>query len=660
MKKPAWYVMMAVLFGVSTGVFAAGSAGDELLQASGGDSLPPVLVVRQTYGDNVRFATSAAAATHLSSDTSSSRSHTALSERPMFYLFTTAYRGTIPVAQFRDLRGQLHFATDQNEIARRRRDGLEEADDRLFIYAQQVEGASELFCLRDPATDAEVYTVDPAEKALYLRAGWTALPSLGWTQAVDSSGVGILKESTLVLEAPEVAALSAVNESGRELVFDRTTEVLSVLKSGSVIYAEKSTALPSGLVHRVDSVLPTGTGGILLQVTPVPLGEAFEEVHLYIPTTELRFPSDGGRAGSMRTEAAGPLAAAGTYDNTVTKDYIAEWETTSKGLRAKLTLTGRTAVGITIEGRYDETNACTTMPPSATFVLTPHQQFTMKVEVSGSLGAEKEKPIFKPIPVTVPLGGIPVSGEFTVYAGYEAGGTLTGSLTATETSQGTGVLRVDKAKRSLDAQICPSSCPNGFLCGSGPKPAANPCGVNGSASVDGTFDVKASFYLKPELFLYVGAASVGTGPYIDAKTQLQFRSEKYATGLYLQFIPEVGVKAKIGCWEAKASQTYNPPNGKEFVLLKTPIPPAGVVASDGTYRGRVLVSWNGVPGVTGYEIFRATSLTGTKTKLQSVPGTTESYNDAVSTTTKYYYFVRAVINNNPGPYGAPDTGYATK
>lgn len=621
---------------------------------------PPVRVVRQDTLAGVSF--------HIANEPQGGAAGLATesadqSGEAAFYLFRTEHRGTIAVSQFVDASGRLKLASDAREIEALRRDGSEERDGSLFVYATRVEGASELFRLRNSGSGEELYTVDAAERSQRLKEGWSALPSLGWTQAIDSSGVGILKADTIKLAGNELEELAAVHDFGRELVFRRVNDTIAAMQPGAILYSERSEALPFGLVHRVDAVIPTGDGGLIVTTSPAELLDAFEEVHLYLQGARVGFLAPG-RSGDWTAPTDGRPAfrsqatASSVFDSKVTKEMSAEWKTKSKGVEAKLLLTGKSSFGVVVEAQYSDSNACT-VNPVATFVITPHQEYKVSIEASGSLTKEKEKELFKPITGTVLVSGIPLSATFTVYGGYEISGSLSAKVTFTETAQGSAVVRWDKNKKSVQGELCPKSCPSGFRCGPGTKAATGAtCKLTGG--FDGEFGPSgtASVYARPELRLYIGALGSGFGPYADVKLQLQARTESNAVGMYAQLIPEVGAKLKVGCWEAKlALATYNPPNGLEANIGKIPHAPKNVSATDGKTKGKVDVTWTSMSNVTGYDIYRATSATGAKTKLNSKLLTSAKYEDAtVKGTTKYYYWVRAVIEKIPGPLSVPDTG----
>jgi len=71
-----------------------------------------------------------------------------------------------------------------------------------------------------------------------------------------------------------------------------------------------------------------------------------------------------------------------------------------------------------------------------------------------------------------------------------------------------------------------------------------------------------------------------------------------------------------------------------------PLPPSNVQASDGTYDDKVRITWNSVAEATSYEIYRATSSGGNKSKLGEVSGT--SFDDtSASPGTTYYYWAKS-------------------
>lgn len=88
----------------------------------------------------------------------------------------------------------------------------------------------------------------------------------------------------------------------------------------------------------------------------------------------------------------------------------------------------------------------------------------------------------------------------------------------------------------------------------------------------------------------------------------------------------------------------------------SPSPPTNVQASDGTYIGKVEVTWTASPDATSYTVYRAPHRWGTKTPL----GTTSEtiYEDSTALPGKiYYYFVKATNAYGTSDFSAPDTGW---
>jgi fibronectin type 3 domain-containing protein len=89
-------------------------------------------------------------------------------------------------------------------------------------------------------------------------------------------------------------------------------------------------------------------------------------------------------------------------------------------------------------------------------------------------------------------------------------------------------------------------------------------------------------------------------------------------------------------------------------------PPANVEASNNSYN-EVLVTWNSVSGATHYQVYRANSLTGTKSAISGWQ-TGTSYDDTSITPDQvYYYWVKAATSSsgdNASDYSDYDTGWA--
>ncbi len=82
--------------------------------------------------------------------------------------------------------------------------------------------------------------------------------------------------------------------------------------------------------------------------------------------------------------------------------------------------------------------------------------------------------------------------------------------------------------------------------------------------------------------------------------------------------------------------------------MPKPTAPGGVKATVSSAT-KVTVSWNAVAGATGYEVYRATSATGTYSKLGTVTTTSRAC-PGLTTGTKYYFKVRAYVEINGTKY----------
>lgn len=87
--------------------------------------------------------------------------------------------------------------------------------------------------------------------------------------------------------------------------------------------------------------------------------------------------------------------------------------------------------------------------------------------------------------------------------------------------------------------------------------------------------------------------------------------------------------------------------------------PFYIRASDGTYFGKIMVSWPEVPGATGYEVHRFTDRGMTENEQIFDAGNNLSYDDVSALKgTTYYYKVRAVYNKAyMSLYSPADSGY---
>ncbi len=106
-----------------------------------------------------------------------------------------------------------------------------------------------------------------------------------------------------------------------------------------------------------------------------------------------------------------------------------------------------------------------------------------------------------------------------------------------------------------------------------------------------------------------------------------------------------------------ANATFSDQSNKSFVIT---LPrPTGVRASDGTYAGRVRVTFNTVPGTTVYRVFRCQD-TGPDCGLPIGYPKTGVFDDRKGTQgVKYYYRVRACAPSGCGLFSVANRGYSS-
>ena len=86
--------------------------------------------------------------------------------------------------------------------------------------------------------------------------------------------------------------------------------------------------------------------------------------------------------------------------------------------------------------------------------------------------------------------------------------------------------------------------------------------------------------------------------------------------------------------------------------------PTNVQASDGTYTDKVEVTWDSSSGANDYEVYRATSATGTKSMLGN-PSSTSFDDTSAAVGTTYYYWLKACNEWGCSDFSTYDTGYSS-
>jgi fibronectin type 3 domain-containing protein len=98
-----------------------------------------------------------------------------------------------------------------------------------------------------------------------------------------------------------------------------------------------------------------------------------------------------------------------------------------------------------------------------------------------------------------------------------------------------------------------------------------------------------------------------------------------------------------------------------FVILPLS-PPAGVSASDGSFKDKVQITWNAVSGASHYQVYRALYSSGLGISAISGWQIGTSYDDkSVNLSIVYYYWVKAAASSsgsNASGYSEYDSGFA--
>jgi fibronectin type 3 domain-containing protein len=86
--------------------------------------------------------------------------------------------------------------------------------------------------------------------------------------------------------------------------------------------------------------------------------------------------------------------------------------------------------------------------------------------------------------------------------------------------------------------------------------------------------------------------------------------------------------------------------------------PSNVSASDGIYLDKVIISWNTVPGIAYYQVFRNTEDSVFGSTIIKNNSTANSFDDtSISLNLEYFYWVKACSNTECSVFSISDSGY---
>ena len=303
------------------------------------------------------------------------------------------------------------------------------------------------------------------------------LSSLGYAQSTSSSGTGILRDTTVILEAGDQALVTQTFDRSKEIIFGTTSAKIAALRPGAILYAEKSSVFPLGLVAKVVSVTWTSSGGLEVETQPVELREAFVEFHIFLDNRriyisphpsnsasgspvapymdDLSRPSaspDGSASGGLRqAETIPPRREAGLVPeylglHAADSAYPAGWsyswpfdadlyKQTAGDITASLHVSGSLNVSMTAELLWNCSFLC--LGGDLNFLLTPQETGTLTITASGNIASNPDpiKLVEDSIATFETPIGIPISADLGLYAGYSASAGVTASLTATESAR---------------------------------------------------------------------------------------------------------------------------------------------------------------------------------------------------------------------------------
>lgn len=495
-----------------------------------------------------------------------------LASSPEFHLFTEAYAGTKPIHAFRTPDGSLRLAANEGERLGLRINGFEELAGPFYVYADPVEGTSEIFRLYNPQNGDLVYTTSMEERDYYLGQAWRQDSSLGFTQATSSSGTGILRPTTVKFDSTDASLLAQPVGNDGKLIFSSFNPKFANLAPGTVLYSEKTPLLPIGLVAKVASISTADAGGLEIATTPASLADAFLEFHIFIENQPFYFdrqedddtaaldsparrglpilfePEGGAVLPDYLAEArlSGRMVMAGAASKAIwSKTFVFDTMLERENSPAVGSLELKGGIVVSMTGEANLSYSAFNM--SGKILLSPVVTGNMQLITQGTIGSKKSGiPILKFPTITSAVGGIPVTLDVGLYGGFGVTGTLTAS--AEVTVRGTAGFDFSLgAPTSASGIVCPKTCPGGFSCGPGYTG-----GPTCSITAKGTAEPSASAfaYIEPKIGLGPGLSFAGVGAKAEVteglKIQVEGTLESPNLNVYFKLIPDVGADLTFG------------------------------------------------------------------------------------------------------------------
>jgi outer membrane protein assembly factor BamB len=327
------------------------------------------------------------------------------------------------------------------------------------------------------------------------------------------------------------------------------------------------------------------------------------------------------------TSSGGTKSQIGTPSGTSYDDYSA-----SVGTTYYYWVKAKNSYGTSGYSSYNTGYRAGTAPPAPTNVSATDGTYTDKVRITWN----------------------PSSGatSYEVYRATSSGGTKSKigtpsgtSYDDTSASVGTTYYYWVKAKNTYGTSGY-SSYNTGYRAGTAP-----PAPTNVSAT-DGTYTDKVRITWSASsgatsYEVYRATSSGGTKSQIGTPTGTYYDDTSASVGTTYYY----WVKAK-NTYGTSGYSSYN----TGYRAGSAPPAPTNVSATDGTYTDKVRITWSASSGATSYEVYRATSSGGTKSKIGTPSGT--SYDDySASVGTTYYYWVKAKNSYGTSGYSSYNTGY---